>query len=295
MTPRALMKSHPVPSYFAMTFAISWGAILAVVAASGGIPGTRESFARLMPVLIPAMLAGPSVSCLLLTGLVLGRPGYRDLVSRLLRWRVGAAWYAVALLSAPVLMTAMLLLMSLFSPSLMPGIFAVEDKASRLAFGLVAALVAACFEELGWTGFAVPRLLKRHSVLATGIIVGVLWVAWHILVNVILASRTYAGGLSLPLFLGARGVGDLVGQLVAYRVLMVWVYERSGGSLLLAILMHLSLTAGTIILEPLGISGMDLVVYDPLGTGTLWWLVVAALAMARRGEFGRSLSSWPGS
>ena len=71
-------------TYFALTFAISWGGILLVVG-PGGLPGTTEPIARLLPFAVLAMLAGPSVAGLLLTGLVRGRAGFRELLSRLLQ------------------------------------------------------------------------------------------------------------------------------------------------------------------------------------------------------------------
>jgi hypothetical protein len=64
----------------------------------------------------------------------------------------------------------------------------------------------------------------------------------------------------LPVFLAARGIDLILGQLLAYRVLMVWVYDRTG-SLLVAMLMHASLTATTLIAGPLAISGADLLTY----------------------------------
>lgn len=92
----AFIKQHPTPTYFALAFAISWGGVLVVIV-PGGIPGAPEENAALFPFAYLAMLAGPSVAGLLLTGLVHGKPGFRELRSRLLRWRVGARWYAIAL------------------------------------------------------------------------------------------------------------------------------------------------------------------------------------------------------
>jgi uncharacterized protein len=69
-----------------------------------------------------AMLAGPSVAGILLTGLLYGRAGFRDLLTRMTRWRVGARWYAVALLTAPLLFTAVSLALSLTSPEFLPVI-----------------------------------------------------------------------------------------------------------------------------------------------------------------------------
>ncbi len=99
--------------------------------------------------------------------------------------------------------------------------------------------------------------------------------------NVVFASGAYTGALALPLFLIARAVGDVVGLLPAFRVLIVWVHDRTG-SLLVAMLMHVSLTASTIIFEPVGISGTDLVIYD-VASVLAWWAVVATVARALPG------------
>src|SRR5829696_10339024 len=101
-TIKAFIKSHPLLSYFALVFAISWGGIL-IVAGPGGFLGTKEISEVLFPIMVLATLAGPSVAGILMTGLVYGRAGFRDLFARMTRWRVGVGWYAVALLTAPLL------------------------------------------------------------------------------------------------------------------------------------------------------------------------------------------------
>jgi membrane protease YdiL (CAAX protease family) len=284
---KALTKEHPVAIYFVIAFAISWGGILLVVG-PGGFPGTPEQFETLLPLVGLAMLVGPPVAGILLTGLVHGRAGLHGLLSRLLRWRVGLRWYAVALLTAPLLMlTVTPLALSLLFPDFLPRIITSADKVSLVLFGIAMGLLAGIFEELGWTGFAVPTLRSRYGVLATGLIVGVLWGAWHLLVN-IWSSGTPSGSISLLLFLHSFLFS--VGVLPAYRVLMVWVYDRTG-SLLVAMLMHASLTAGNILLVPLA-TGMPLVSWSLMLAAALW-VVVAAVAVTQGGHFSRqSLRRW---
>jgi membrane protease YdiL (CAAX protease family) len=72
--------------------------------------------------------------------------------------------------------------LSLTSPVFLPGVLTTSDKAPLLLLGIVSSLIEGLFEELGWTGFAVPELRWHHGVFATGLIVGVLWGAWHFLV-----------------------------------------------------------------------------------------------------------------
>src|SRR5215208_4254346 len=279
-TIKAFIKSHPLLSYFALVFAITWGGFVLAVG-PGRIPATKEEFTTMPLGAILAVLTGPSVAGILLTGLVYGREGFRNFFIRMRRWRVGARWYAVAVLIP----------LSLISPVFFLGIFASDAKVSFVLMGIVVALVVGIFEEIGWTGFAVPTLLKQHyGVLSTGFIVGVLWGAWHLLGNDIWASVATSGGLPPALFAVVVGLVLLVGQLPAYRVLMVWVYERTNGSLLLAILMHASYSACTFILGPVagpGAMSGSYLLAAVLASAAATWVVVAVLAVATHGHLSR--------
>jgi membrane protease YdiL (CAAX protease family) len=282
-TVKAFIKSHPVLSYFALTFAISWGlALIIIVVGPGGNLATPGQFEMLVPFVALATLAGPPVAGILLTGILDGRVGFRDLLTRLTRWRVGARWYAVALLTAPLLITAVLFALSLTSPQFLPGILTTSDKAALLLMGIAYAFVGGTFEELGWTGFAIPRMRLSYGVLSTGLTVGLLWGAWHLLSN-FWGSGTSSGALSLGLFLPV--LLFMVAVLPAYRVLMVWVYDRTE-SLLVAMLMHASLIVFWYALAPLGIAGVPFFTYY-LVLAAATWVVVAAVAMTNRGHLMR--------
>lgn len=282
-TIQTFIKRHAVLTYYALTFAISWVGILLLIGGPGAIPGVDEQVARLSLFVMLVWLAGPSIAGVLLTGLVDGRAGLAELRSRLLKWRVGARWYAVALLTAPLLFMVVLLPLSLLSPAFLPGILTAPDKASLLLMGIAYGLIGGGFlEELGWTGFAVPRLRPRYGALATALIVGVLWGAYHFSV-IFWMSGGAIGGIPLTLFLTVRAIDLLVGQLPAYRLLMVWVYERTGGSLLVAMLMHANLTASMLILGPLALSGVAFLTYLLVSSAAAW-IVVAAVALVNRGQ-----------
>jgi uncharacterized protein len=290
-TSKAFIKKHSLLIYFLLTFAISWGGFIFAVGLDG-IPATPEQFTSMPLGVILAVLLGPSISGILMTGLVYGKEGYSDLFIRMRKWRVSAGWYVVALLTAPVVFTAVLFPLRLISPVFLPGLFASETKVSFVLMGIVAGLVVGLCEELGWTGFATPKLLKlRYSVLGAGLIVGVLWGGWHLLGNDIWASVATAGGLPPVLFAVLVGLVLLVGQLPAYRILMIWVYDRTE-SLLLAILMHASLAACTFILGPLvgagKMSGASLLAYV-VASAAATWLVVAVVTLVNRGKLSSHL------
>ena len=125
-------------------------------------------------------------------------------------------------------------------------------------------------EELGWTGFVMPRLRQRYGVLTTGLIMGVLWGAWHF---PLFSGSARVSGLSPSFFLAVL----LFSWLPAFRVLMVWVYDRTG-SLLLVMLMHAPLAAGSLILLPAAISPVHTVVFDLVFGAVLWLAAGAVLA-----------------
>lgn len=165
----------PVSAYFALTFAISWGAIVGVFGVGPIAPDDLETRGAFLYV---ALLLGPSVAGLVCIGLDSGKAGLAELGRRLIAWRVAPRWYAIAVLAAPVTLGAVLLVLSLV-PGMIPDVFTTRDLGSRVGTGLAAGFAVALCEETGWTGFAVPRLRGTHSVLATGVIVGMVWGAWH--------------------------------------------------------------------------------------------------------------------
>jgi membrane protease YdiL (CAAX protease family) len=285
-TIKAFIDKHPLLSFFALAFAISWGGILlAVGLGPGGFSATPQQFQKAVPYAVPAMVLGPAVAGILLTGLIDGRAGLSEFRARLLKWRVGARWYAVALFTAPLLIMGVMLALSLIYPEFLPRIFIATDKASVLLLGIAVGLTAGICGELGWTGFAVPRMRLRYGVLGTGLIVGFMFAAWDFLVVFWMSDvNSTAGALPMAIFLPVV----LFSWLPTYRVLMVWVYERTNGSLLLAMLMHASLVAFWTNLTPLVtiLTGMPLVIYYLVFTAALW-VVIGVVALAQGGHLTR--------
>jgi len=263
-TEKTFIKKNSILLYFVLTFAITWGC-MALLAGPSGFPLSDEQLEAMGPLIYVGMLIGPSVTGILLTGLESGKAGFRELRSQLFKWRVGVRWYAVALLATPLLATSILLALSLFSPEFLPGIFTTDDKASLLLMGVGVGIFVGIFEEIGWIGFIVPRMRQRYSALTTGIMVGILWGAWHF--PPFWEADTFSGIFPLVLL-----IVRLFAWLPPYRVLMVWVYDRTE-SLFITILMHASLDFTMLVLPAATLSGSNLVIWILVWSIALWGVV----------------------
>lgn len=272
---KSVIQSRPVLVYFVLTFVISWGGVL-ILGSPYGMPTTSTQFEELYPIVFLPYLLGPLLSSLILISFVDGKAGFQRLWARLIKWRVNFKWYAVAVLLAPLSALGILALLSLISPDYLPAVFRAQDKGSLLLTGIaVGVFGGGLMEEPGWTGFAIPRLRERLSVTKTGLLVGFLWGLWHFLPTYWGsgdASGTLSPGLLLPpLFF-------YIAVLPAYRLLMVWVFDRTE-SLLVVVLMHASLTASTLFILAPSVTGRSLFLYYLILAILLW--VIAAAVMLR--------------
>lgn len=261
MTFESGLRRHPLIAYFALAYGISWGGIGVVLGLTGfDLVNLRPLDTGLVFVL---MLLGPSVSGLTMMALLNGRAGLRQLRASLTRWRIDGRWFAVALLTMPLLMLAVLWPLSFF----VDAAFAPRYQWHLLAIGLV----AGSFEEIGWTGFATPRLLARRRMFMAGMLLGVAWALWHVWVD--FRQHFNAEGvvwlLEFAIF--------YVATLTAYRVLMTWVFANTR-SLLLAVLMHASCTGSLFVLYPATSFEQGLVWQTALAV--LLWVAVGLVFMA---------------
>ncbi len=253
--------------YFSLAFLISYGGFVVV-------DGPRLVRGEAIPsidalLLFPALVVGVGLLGIILTAVVDGRNRLRDLFARMRRWRVGVGWYAAALLISPVLILAVLFGLSvLVSPKFAPGFFPL---------GIVFGLVPGFFEEIGWMGFAFPKMRStKRSVLATGVILGVLWGLWHAPVVDYLGAAAPHGAYWLPFFL------SFIALVTAMRVLMVWVYTNTQ-SVLLAQLMHFSSTGCLVLLSATHASPAQETLWYAIYAAVLWGVVALVVVIYGKG------------
>jgi membrane protease YdiL (CAAX protease family) len=253
---QSILVRHPVAAYFALTFIISWSAALAVAA-----PHLirHEPLPQLTGILMfPAMLLGPSVSGIMLTWIVDGKSALRGLLSRMLLARLPARWYAMLLVPPVLVLTVLLVLEAFVSPVYAPN---------RFLIGILFGLPAGFLEEIGWTGYAFPKMRLPSNSLAPAIVLGLFWSLWHLPVVNFLGTASPHGAYWFHFFL-AFGLA-----MTAMRVLISWMYANTR-SVLLAQLMHVSSTGSLVIFSPPRVTGPQEAMWYLL-YGTVLWLVVA--------------------
>ncbi len=204
-----------VIAFFLLTFAWTWLLQAPAAAAKCGlIPGGLSRYLGLGAFGI----FGPTLVATVLTAREGGRPAVAELYARFLRWRVPLRYYVLGLVAPGIGLSALLWLLRLAGRE---GPIAYLPSAPQI----IVALVASFGEEVGWRGFALPRLSERFGSFAASAIVGVAWMLWHI-----------------PMFVAAGVPLSLLSVMVLYfaggSLLFTWIYEGSGGSLLLAFLAH---------------------------------------------------------
>ena len=205
----SFVKHQALLIFCALTIALSFAATQ--------LPLPAEAVPVVM-VFIPTLVA------LSLTALNDGWSGVRALVSKLGQWRLRPLWVVVAVALGLVLRLAISAVAVLLG--LIPTIQLRQWSAGQLAFFAVILFLFALPEELGWRGYALPKLLGRHSPLLAGLIVGVLWGSLHLALT--LPGMINAGAPPLPTLLG----------LIGLSVLVTWLYIRTNGNLLLTSLLH---------------------------------------------------------
>ena len=226
---KSFIKQHPLLSYFILAYGLSW---ILWVPVGWIFNQVDEPPVWLFPLVILGIY-GASGSGFIVTGLVDGKPGVRKLWARVRNWRVGFKWYLVVFLGVPIIILAGMALYGLLGNSIGPF------DLSRLPLLLLAAIPAIFAgplgEEFGWRGFALPRLQSRYSAFRSSIILGIMHTFWHtplfFIGGVAFGTIGENGLVVVPLFLSLVMIGTFV---------YTFVLNNTAGSMLMAILIHLS-------------------------------------------------------
>jgi membrane protease YdiL (CAAX protease family) len=227
----ALLRRHPLIWYFALADGFSW---LTLFLLAGWLALPAQ-------LVVLVFSIGPAAAAVTMTAVCGGRRGVRDLLGRVLLWRLGARWYVVALLGIPLVVLAATLLlpdaMASFSP--MPPLRWLVTYA--VVFVLAGLVGGALFEEVGWRGFALPRLEARLGPLGGTLLLGGLWTVWHLPQYLVLPEWVEQNGGA-----DAASIGAFVLLVAALAPLMTWLFNHTRGSVLIATLAHASVNTALV-------------------------------------------------
>jgi membrane protease YdiL (CAAX protease family) len=255
-----LVSRYPIITYFVTTFAISWAGAFAVAAPH---IFRHEPLPKLTGVLMfPAMLLGPSLTGILLTGLLHGRQGLKNLFSRMARLQVPFRWYATLLIPPILIFTVLTLLRFFASSAYSPNLFWL---------GLFFAIPAGFLEEIGWMGYAFSDMVVKKSFFFSSMLLGLLWSLWHLPVINFLGVATPHGDYWFAFFLAFSTA------MTAMRVIICWIYTYTK-SVLLAQLMHICSTGSLIIFGAAHLTAAQEALWYGV-YGVALWVVVGIIAL----------------
>src|SRR5215210_6654072 len=215
----SVVKRHPIITFFVLTYAITWAIESPLVFLTDFVTATQG--------LVLVILASnvPSVMAIVLTAMVFGKGSLRKLLGRLLIWHVNPLWYLVVFLGPVVLVGGAVALNALVGgPALSLGM-PLLGAAIFLAFSIFPG--SALGEEIGWRGYVLPRLQTRMSALSASLVLAPIWGLWHLplwLTGDPVKTPTFY----VPFFASA----------FAFSVILTWVYNSTGGGLLMVVLLH---------------------------------------------------------
>jgi len=223
LTPESPRK-HKLFLYFILAYAVSWAIEIPLALKAQGLVRTEIPFA------IHYLAAfGPFLAGVIVTGMEGGIQGLKELLGRVLKWRVGPVWWLVAI--SPVLLFLLLAVaIRLLQGSWLDfGILGRIDFLPDLGIGAIFLwLITYGFgEEIGWRGYLLPRLQRDRSAWSATLILWLFWAIWHVPSFFYLHTVSSAGSL----------IGFLLGVL-AGAIVLTWLYNSSRGSVLMVALWH---------------------------------------------------------
>jgi uncharacterized protein len=247
-----------VVAFLALTFAVTWACFIPAAVLSGRLSISDPASGLRALILLGTI--SPSLIALALTGRAEGAAGMRALLRRVLQWQVSARYYVFAVgYMAAVKLTAAAA--HRFVTGSWPRFW--EEPWYVMAAAITISTWVQAGEEIGWRGYALPRLAARWGLATGSIVLGVIWAVWHLPLFYLHGADTYGQSFAAYLL-----------QVVAISIAMAWLYWRTHGSLLLVMLMHASInnTKGIVPTVPR-------LPADPLwpGASLTAWLTVAAL------------------
>lgn len=210
--------------FFLLTYALTWVCFISVVKMSHAPRRTAPATAILSGSLLLLGTFAPALMALAVTARDEGRRGVRVLLRRMIQWQVGWRWYLFAVAYMPAVKLSVALIYRLMTGA-WPRFG--TDSWYIIVPAIIISTPVQAGEEIGWRGYALPRLAGRFGFARASLLLGLIWACWHLPLFFVPGADKY--GQSFPVW---------TLQVVALSVAITWLYAGAGGSLLLTMLMH---------------------------------------------------------
>jgi membrane protease YdiL (CAAX protease family) len=223
-----LLKRNPLVSYFILTYAVSWTVWLPVLASAQGWVAWNVPYA-----LYYFGSFGPLVAALIITAITDGRAGLRNLLGRILKWRVELRYYAFVVL-APVALFVLATLVNRAISGAWPDLSLLGQVDYLPYLGPLGVLglwllTYGLGEETGWRGFALPHLQRTRSAASATLILAILWACWHLPAFFFRDTYVEMGLLGFPMF---------AFMMIFSTMVFTWLYNSTQGSIFIVVLFH---------------------------------------------------------
>ena len=237
---RTIIRTHSLAFYFILAFLITWVVMIPYTLSVWGIiPGNWVIVEYLSSF-------GPTLAAITLVGTIEGKPGLQGLWKRVRDWRIGWPWFLLIFVAMPFLV----LVGSIVQPGALAdflGMSAQTVVQYPLYFLIVAVVGGPLGEEIGWRGFALPRLQPRYGPLWGTLTLGVLWACWHL---ELFLTPIQGGGPGTGWSTFFTNFPIFFVFVVALAIVMTWVFNHTRGSLFASIYVHNDVDAPTYALIP---------------------------------------------
>lgn len=234
---RRAIQRRPLYAFFLMAFLFSWIVWIPYILAIWSVIPTTTFSSLTFSI---GTFLGPTLAAFIVTGVTEGELGLGRLLSRFGIWRVGLIWYLFILLGIPAFGVLGIIVMPGALTSFQPPSWGSFLLSYLQQFFVVFFLGGPLAEETGWRGFALPRMQKILGPLRATLLLGVLWPLWH-LPHFLTPAQHGGPGMTLHSFLTNFALFGLSCQ--AFAVIFTWVFNHTGTSVFIAILLHTSINA----------------------------------------------------
>lgn len=266
---RGYLESYPLTSFFVMAYLFSWVVLIPFILSQWGIFPKTKAFDIFF---FANAFVGPMLAAYIMIRALEGKESWKKVRKSIISIKVGLKWYLFTLIVIPAAMFLGMVILN-------GGIPTFHDLTSKFFVTYLISLVAIFFlggplpEEIGWRGFALPRLQSKFGPLKATLLLSVLWAFWHLPHFLTVAQRGGPGSdlsilyIHLPIF---------ILLCLPISIILTWVYNSHRGNLFIVMLVHASVNTFSLVqahsINPV-LKNSDLFVGIGLGFGALLILI----------------------